>query len=62
MPVDILLRMTVLEEEPKNAAPGFRAVSNVAEERVKGFGPLMAILEKIPSVYADHKVCTQLPT
>ena len=62
-PVAILLRMTVLEEEPENAPPVVHVVSNVTEEGVvKGFGHLMALLEKIPSVYADHKVRTQLPT
>ena len=54
--------MPVLEEEPENAPPVVRVFPDVAEEGVKGFGPLMALLEKIPSVYAGHKVRTQLPT
>ena len=54
--------MPVLEEEREDAAPRVCVVSNVAEEGVKGFVPLMALLEKIPSVYADHKVRTQPPT
>ena len=60
--VDIHLRVTALEEEHENTAPGVRVISDVAEEGVKGFGPLIALLEKIPTVYADHQVRTQLPT
>ena len=60
--VDILLCVPVLEEERENTAPGVRVISNVAEEGAKGFGSLIALLEKIPTVYADHKVRTQLLT
>ena len=52
--------MLVLEEERENTSVGVRAISNVAEEGLKGFGPLKALLERIPVAYADHKVCPRV--
>lgn len=60
--VHIPLTRPVLEEERENAAVGVRVVPNVAEEGSNGFGPLKALLEKIPTVYADHKVRSRLPS
>ncbi|KAF9786470.1 hypothetical protein BJ322DRAFT_1210848 [Thelephora terrestris] len=53
---------TAPKENRKNATHGSRFIPGILKKGLDGFGPLKALLKKIPTVYADRKVRPRFPT